>query len=94
MIFKKCGTIRRFYSDKLEQFGYSLEDLQQESYNALLFAVKGYKAEKGYKFTTYLSYALKHIVRGLLSGGSDVLNLPGTESLDKPLTRTQKAACF
>ncbi len=47
LIFKKCGTIRRFYSEKLERFGYSLENLQQESYNALIFAVKGCKAEKG-----------------------------------------------
>ncbi len=84
MIFKKCGTIRRFYSEKLERFGYSLEDLQQEGYNAIIFAVKGYKAEKGYKFTTYLSYALKRIVRGLLSGGSDVLNRASTESLSQP----------
>ena len=85
LIFKKCGTIWRFYSKKLERFGYSLEDLQQESYNALIFAVKGYKAEKGYMFTTYLSFAIKRIVRGLLSGGSDVLNLPTTQNLDQPL---------
>lgn len=37
------------------------------------------------KFTTYLNYALKRIVRDLLSGGSDVLNQAGTQSLEKPL---------
>lgn len=85
LIIKKCGKIWRFYSDKLERFGYSFEDLQQESYNALIFAIEQYKSEKGYKFTTYLNYALKHVVRSLLCGGSDVLNQPGTQSLDQPL---------
>jgi len=84
LIFKKCGTIWRFYSEKLTLHGYSLEDLQQESYSALVFAVGQYKGTKGYKFTTYLNYALKCVLRGLLSG-ADVLNQAGTESLDKPL---------
>lgn len=84
LIFKKCGTIWRFYSEKLTLCGCTLDDLQQEAYSALLLAVKGYKAEKGYKFTTYLSYALKRIVRGLLSG-SDVLNQASTESLSQPI---------
>ncbi len=84
LIFKKCGTIWRFYSEKLTRCGCTLDDLRQEAYSALLLAVKGYKAEKGYKFTTYLSYALKRIVRGLLSG-SDVLNQASTESLSQPI---------
>lgn len=84
LIFKKCGTIWRFYSEKLERFGYSLEDLQQESYNALIFAVGQYKAEKEYKFTTYLSFALKSVIRRLLSG-SDVLDRANTASLSQPI---------
>ncbi len=84
LIFKKCGTIWRFYSEKLTRCGCTLDDLRQEAYSALLLAVKGYKAEKEYKFTTYLSYALKSIVRGLLSG-SDVLNRASTESLSQPI---------
>lgn len=43
LIYKKCGEIWRSYSAKLELFGYSLDDLRQEGYNALIFAVKGYK---------------------------------------------------
>lgn len=46
LIIKKCGKIWQFYSDKLERFGYSFEDLQQESYNALIFAIEQYKSEK------------------------------------------------
>lgn len=84
IIYKKCGQIWRFYSEKLMLHGYSLDDLEQEGYNALIFAVKGYKSEKGYKFTSYLGYALKHVIRDLLSG-SDVLSQSGTQSLEKPL---------
>ncbi len=49
LIYQKCGRLWQFYSEKLEWFGYSFDDLQQEGYNALIFAVKGYKSEKGYK---------------------------------------------
>lgn len=85
IIYKKCGQIWRFYSEKLTLHGYSLDDWEQEGYNALIFAVKWYKSEKGYKFNSYLGYALKHVIRDLLSG-SDVLSQSGTQSLEQPLT--------
>lgn len=84
IIFKKCNQYWRFYSEKLGRFGYSLDDLQQEGYNALVLAVKGYKSKKGYKFTTYLTYALKRVIRDLMSG-SDVLSRSTTQSLEQPL---------
>lgn len=85
LIYKKCNRLWQLYSEKLTLHGYALEDLEQEGYNALLLAVKGFKAEKEYKFTTYLNYALKSVIRGLLSGGADVLNQSGTQSLEQPL---------
>lgn len=85
LIYMKCGQYWMFYADKLKQHGYSLDDFRQESYNALIFAVKGYDSTKGYKFTAYLNYALKRVIRGLLGGGSDVLNRSGTLSLDQPI---------
>ncbi len=85
LIYMKCGQFWTFYSDKLKQHGHSLDDLRQESYNALIFAVEGYESEKGYKFTTYLNYALKHVIRDLLSDSSDALNQSGTMSLDQPI---------
>lgn len=85
LIYKKCSQYWCFYSEKLERFGYSLDDLRQEGYNALIFAVGQYKSEKGYKFTTYLNYALKRIIRALLSGGNDVLNRAQTQSLEMPI---------
>lgn len=85
LIYKKCGCYWKLYSEKLTLHGYSFDDFYQEGYNALIFAVKGYDSERGYKFTTYLNYALKHVIRGLLSSGADVLNQPGTQSLEQPL---------
>lgn len=88
VIFKKCGQLWKYYSGRLALYGYHFDDLYQESYNALIFAVKQYKSEKGYKFTSYLNYALKHVVRGLLSG-SDVLNRSDTKSLEQPLAENR-----
>lgn len=90
LIYKKCSQYWGFYSAKPERFGYSLDDLRQESYNALLLAVKGFKTEKEYKFTTYLTYALKRVIRDMLSSGSDVLNQPGTQSLEQPLGKNSE----
>lgn len=42
---------------------YTLEDLIQYGYFALLKAVKSYKREKGYKFTSYLPYSFQCIMR-------------------------------
>lgn len=88
LIYKKCGRLWKCYSGKLTLYGYYFDDLYQESYNALIFAVKQYKSEKGYKFTSYLNYALKHVVRGLLSG-SDVLSRSDTKSLEQPLAENK-----
>lgn len=85
LIYMKCSQYWGLYSTKLERFGYSLDDLRQEGYNALIFAVKNYKSDNEYKLTSYLNYALKNVIRGLLSGGSDVLNQPGTQSLEQPI---------
>lgn len=85
LIYKKCGEIWRCYYAKLELFGYSLDDVRQEGYNALIFAVKSYKSDKEYKLSSYLNYALKNVIRGLLSGSNDALNRLDTQSLEQPL---------
>lgn len=85
LIYMKCSQYWGFYSAKLERFGYSLDDLRQESYNALIFAVKQYKSDKEYKLITYLNYALKNVIRGLLKGENDALNRLDTQSLEQPL---------
>lgn len=77
--WKLCG-------ETFKRHGLELEDLRQESYNALLFAVKQYDREKPYKFTTYLNYAVKNTIRGLLSNKSDTLNQSGAMSLEQPIS--------
>lgn len=88
LIYKKCTQLWHFYGERLTLHGYALDDFKQEGYNALLFAVKGYDSTKGYKFTTYLNYALKHVIRNLLSG-SDVLSRSDTKSLEHPLAENK-----
>ena len=85
LIYMKCSQYWGIYSTKLERFGYSLDDLRQEGYNALIFAVKSYKSDKEYKLITYLNYALKNVIRGLLKGENDALNRLDTQSLEQPL---------
>lgn len=89
LIYMKCSQYWGFYSSKLERFGYSLDDLRQEGYNALIFAVKNYKSDNEYKLTSYLNYALKNVIRGLLKGENDALNRLDTQSLEQPLAEDQ-----
>ncbi len=88
LIYMKCSRYWGIYSAKLERFGYSLDDLRQEGYNALIFAVKSYKSDKEYKLITYLNYALKNVIRGLLKGENDALNRLDTQSLEQPLSES------
>lgn len=51
---------RSYYRPNSSQ---TLEDLIQYGYFALLKAVKSYKREKGYKFTSYLKYSFQCVMR-------------------------------
>lgn len=77
----------QLYRSNIEMFdraGLSLEDLKQESYFALLGAVKAYNPEKGFAFNSYLHLQLKRHIRAILKPG-DLLNRAETRSLDAPL---------
>lgn len=58
---------------------YSVEDLAQQGYFALLYAVKSYDKEKGYKFTTYLHFSFQRAIRKMMNAE------PYYMSLDTPL---------
>lgn len=58
---------------------HTLEDLVQQGYFALLKAVKSYKREKGYKFTSYLHFSFQCAIRGL--------DMDTFISLDTPIGR-------
>lgn len=49
-----------------------------------MYAVEQFDKDKPYKFTTYLNYALKHVVRRLLNN-KDVLSQAGTMQFDQPI---------
>lgn len=72
------------HAELFKQQGLAAEDIQQESYFAMLGAVKAYDPEKGYMFTTYLNLQLKRRIRDILRL-NDPLNREGTRSLDAPL---------
>lgn len=55
-----------------------LVDIIQESYIALIQAVKYYDSTKPYKFTTYLSQTIKSVPTRLLHGYDDTISLNAT----------------
>lgn len=59
LILKLSNRYYTFYSAAFAKAGTTIEDIEQEAFFALLMAVKAYRAEKGYKLTTYLTYHLK-----------------------------------
>ena len=77
--------------EQLIRHGVELEDLNQESYNVLLGAVRAYDPEKGFVLVSYFSYQFKKLLHRLLST-SDTLDRSETKSLDEPLT-TETDGC-
>jgi len=64
------------HMDRCAAAGVEIDDLIQEGFFALLDAIKYYKAESGYKFTTYIDYPLLSRMNQLIGyrGRSDQLN--------------------
>lgn len=85
LLFAKAERYYSAYSEPLRRYGYDVQDIRQECYSAMLAAIKWYKPDKEYKFTTYLNYSLKHTIRGLYSGKNDALNQAATMSLEQPI---------
>lgn len=74
---------RSYYCPNSSQ---TLEDLIQYGYFALLKAVKSYRREKGYKFTSYLKYSFQCVMRGVDT--SSYISLDITMSNDGEKERT------
>lgn len=65
-----CLLCRKWYSrhrDMATAHGLTLEDLEQEAFFVLKYAVDHYAPAKG-AFTTMLGFAFKHHIRGVLCG--------------------------
>lgn len=63
LLRKWCNPFARFY-------GHDLEDLLQESYFAILSAIKSYSADSGFKFSSFLKYHIfNYVCRYLANNG-------------------------
>lgn len=67
---------------------HTLEDLVQQGYFALLKAVKSYKREKGYKFTSYLHFSFQCAIRGLDMDTFISLDTPISEENETTIAET------
>ncbi|AEV67398.1 sigma factor [Acetivibrio clariflavus] len=82
------------HMDRCAAAGVEEEDLIQEGFFALLDAIKYYKAESGYKFTTYIEYPLLSKMNQLIGyrGKSDQLN--DTISLEESVSTEFEDICL
>lgn len=87
LLFMKAEQAYRYSPERFQRHGVDVWDIKQECYDVYLQALRGYKSEQGYKFTSYLQYPFKNAVRGLLGERQrqeDALN--NCASLDETLT--------
>lgn len=88
LIYMHCSNLYRANMERFKRHGIDEWDLKQSAYEGLLIAVKAYDRDKEYKFTTYLTYSIKKVVRDLIGVSGrrekDLLNI--SESLDRPIS--------
>ena len=73
--------------------GVTIDDLSQEGYFAMLYAIKAYDENKGYKFITYMGYPLQTrfiTIIGYRTSKSQNEPLNCSASLDKPIGETEE----
>lgn len=87
LCYKIATDFFNHYTASCTASGVTLDDLQQESFFAMLNAAKAFDPDKGYKFTTYLHYPLQNCFKALagIRSGTAPRPLNGADSLDKPL---------
>ena len=89
LLYLKSEQFYRLHETACSKHGVELWDIKQVSYSAFLDAVKAFKADSGYKFTSFLDYPFRNTVNGLLglrseAGRNEPLN--NCASLDKPVS--------
>ena len=93
-LMSKASSFYRKYSEKCSRTGVEVDDLKQESYFAMLDAVKGFKAETGYKFMTFLDYPILNrfnALTGLRTAGGRNEPLNNCSSFDEPVSEEMEA---
>lgn len=66
LLFQLCARCFYGLEEQAKSAGATLEDFRQLAWFAFLDAVKGYEADKGFSFVSYLKYPLKNHVSALL----------------------------
>ena len=89
LLYLKSEQFYRLHETACSRRGVELWDIKQVSYSAFLDAVKAFKADSGYKFTSFLKYPFRNTVNELLglrseAGRNEPLN--NCASLDKPVS--------
>jgi len=66
LLYLKSGDYYTSHKEQCDSRGVQEWDIKQSCYIAFLEAVKAFKSESGYKFTSYLKYPFKNAVNELL----------------------------
>ncbi len=66
LLYMKSDKFYRLHQVSCDRSGLDKWDIRQVSYIAFLEAVKAYKSDSGCKFTSFLEYPFKKVVRELL----------------------------
>lgn len=93
LMYMKSDRLYRLHKESCDRRGVEVWDIRQASYSAFLEAVKAYKADSGYKFTSFLDYPFKNAVNDLLGlRTSRTTNEPlnNSTSLDKPIDESSE----
>lgn len=83
LLYMLSDQFYRRNAELIKSRGFDRNDIRQESYFALLTAIKYYNSESEYKFTSYFNYAILRAIRELLGHKSDILNQ--ADRLEEPL---------
>lgn len=95
LMYMKSDKVYRAYQSDFVRCGADVWDLKQSCYMAFLEAVRGYKADKGLKFTAYLSYPFRNAVNNLIGVRTKTQQnepLNNCTSLEMPVSDDEKLA--
>lgn len=83
LLYMLSDQFYRRNAELIKSRGFDRNDIRQESYFALLTAIKYYNSESEYKFTSYFNYAVLRAIRELIGHKGDILNQ--ADRLEEPL---------
>lgn len=87
LVYMKCEKIYAAKPNYFKQCGVEVWDMKQACYSAYLAAIKYYKPESGYKFTTFLDKPMQNAISELTDCRTSKKNvLNESSSLDKTIT--------